>query len=77
MLHQFGCGGGGLEHCAQWREVAAQYADPAVGADRVVEGADDFVLAIDRRVLGVFADGFAVDRQGIGIRDQVGFAKAA
>src|SRR3546814_16890258 len=48
MMHQFGGGGVRFEHRTEGRQVAAQYADTAVGADRVVQGADDFVLAIDR-----------------------------
>jgi hypothetical protein len=77
MLHQFGTGSRRLEDCTQWCEVAPQHTNAAVGADRVVEGADHFVLAVDRCFAGVFAEGLAVDGQGIRVRDQVGLTEAA
>ncbi len=76
MLHQFSSGGGRLEHRAQRRQIAAQHADATVSANRIVEGADHLVFAVDRRVLGVFADGLAVDGQCIRVGDQIGFAEA-
>ena len=48
MLHQGRGRSGWLEYRAQRRQVAAQYADTAIGHQRVIDCPDNFVVTIDR-----------------------------
>ena len=76
VLHQMRRGGRRFEHGAAWRQIAAQHADAAIGQQRVVQGAHDFVV-VDRRFDTVVPDRLAVDGQRILMRQQVAFAQAA